>query len=72
MRSHTMRMTRLWKALGEPDVKDSELIKLAAARIRKLERACKALYDGECHCHEDGVQKPCTGCVLKDALYPER
>jgi hypothetical protein len=48
------------KACQERDV--------AILQVEGLRRALQGYYDGECHCDEEGVQRPCVGCVAKVAL----
>ena len=42
---------------------------VAAVNSReKLVEALKGFVDGECHCHEVGMRKPCVQCVGREAL----
>jgi hypothetical protein len=44
--SHSVPMVRLWKAMGEPQgMKDAELIRKAAVRIRNLQIDVNRLSD---------------------------
>lgn len=40
---------------------------LAAKKIRE---ALENFIDGECHCDEPGVIKPCVQCIARAALHP--